>query len=94
MTLKIDADPTDSAKIQQLSKCLETLDSDYNTRHFAVIDVLEEEDQLAEEQETLSHQTGHPPTQIFRVSHCHHESSTKVVEFQCSQSKFCLRSHD
>ena len=38
---------------QQLSKRLENLDSDYKTRHFAVIDVLEEEEQLEVEQGTL-----------------------------------------
>ena len=35
---------------QQLSKRLEKLDSDFKTRHFAVIDVLEDEEQLTLEQ--------------------------------------------
>ena len=41
------------AHAQQLSKRLENLDSDYKTRHFTIIDVTEDEVQLAEEQETL-----------------------------------------
>ncbi len=38
---------------QQLSKRLEKLDSDFKTRHFSVIDVLEDEQQLTLEQDVL-----------------------------------------
>ena len=39
---------------QQFAKRLESLDSDYKTRHFAIIDVLEDEGQLVEEQNLLN----------------------------------------
>ena len=42
-----------STHAQQLSKRLENLDSDFKTCHFAILDVLEDEDQLAIEQDTL-----------------------------------------
>ena len=38
---------------QQLSKRLESLDGDFKTRHFAVIDVIDDEGQLAVEQDAL-----------------------------------------
>ena len=46
-------DPSVLAHAQQLGKRLENLDSDFNTRHFAVIDVLEDEEQLTLEQDVL-----------------------------------------
>ena len=48
-----DADPSISTQAQQLSKRLETLDDDFKTRHFAVIDEIEDEEQLATEQGIL-----------------------------------------
>ena len=48
-----ESDPSISTHAQQLFKRLGNLDSDYKTCHFAVIDVLDDEQQLADEQETL-----------------------------------------
>ncbi len=45
--------PTIVTHAQHLSKRLENLDSDYKTRHFAILDVIEDEGQLTTEQETL-----------------------------------------
>ncbi len=45
--------PTIVTHAQQLSKRLDNLDSDYKTRQFAVLNVVEDEDQLTMEQETL-----------------------------------------
>ena len=45
--------PTIVTHAQQLSKRLENLDSDYKTRHFAILDVIEDEGQLTTGQETL-----------------------------------------
>ena len=45
--------PTTPPLAQQLAKRLESLDSDFKTRHVAIIDVLEGEGQLAEEQDVL-----------------------------------------
>lgn len=48
-----EASPTILTHAQQLSKRLESLDGDFKTRHFAVIDVLDDEGQLAVEQDAL-----------------------------------------
>ena len=45
--------PTTPPLAQQLAKCLESLDSDFKTRHVTMIDVLEGEGQLTEEQDVL-----------------------------------------
>ena len=45
--------PTTLSLAQQFTKRLEKLDDDFKTRHFAIIDVLEDEGQLAEEQDVL-----------------------------------------
>ena len=45
--------PATLTHAQHLTKRLENLDNDFKTRHFAIIDVVEDDDQLAEEQEIL-----------------------------------------
>lgn len=46
--------PTTLTHAQQLTKRLENLDSDFKTRHFAIINVIEDDEQLAEEQDVLN----------------------------------------
>ena len=48
-----DPETSISTQAKQFCKQLKTLDSDYKIRHFSVIDVIEDEKQLAVEQETL-----------------------------------------
>ena len=45
--------PTTLSLAQQFTRRVEKLDDDFKTRHFAIIDVLEDEGQLAEEQDAL-----------------------------------------
>ena len=45
--------PTTLPLTQQFTKRLEKLDDDFKTRRFAIIDVLEDEGQLAEEQDVV-----------------------------------------
>ena len=45
--------PAIQAQAQQLSKRLENLDADFKMRHFAILDVLDDDDQLATEHDTL-----------------------------------------
>ena len=48
-----DSDSSVPTHAQQCAKRLENLNSDFKTRHFAIIDVLEDEEQLAGEQDIL-----------------------------------------